>query len=357
MRQETDAAGKVPERFVPQEMKGELVEAEHLTRYWWSARRWPRGGGCSTRAAGWPTASPPPADAGASEVTGVDLAEDVIRAARAEAGERFVRLDRRPDVRSLPFADDAFDLVVLLRGDRARRLARQRPRRAAAGAGAGRRAGDPRRTRHAYVPGNPHHVHEFSTGEFRALLGETFPRVRLLVQHQWLASAVMEESDLVGDGTQDIRAGIAAERALGSETYTVALAGTEPLPEPPPLAVFTDTVEARRWMEHFDEQQTILRDQADYLEGLQAIDAQRRDLQRRLVASETELALALEARRRARARGRAARRPDRGPARRPRARGARARAAGGADRLGVALGELAADAAAARRQGPRRLRR
>ena len=112
--------------------------------------------------------------------------------------------------------------------------------------------------RHRYPPGNPHHVREFSTGEFRALLGETFPRVRLLVQHQWIASAVMEESDLVGDGPQDIRAGIAAERALGSETYTVALAGTEPLPEPPPLAVFTDTVEVRRWMDHFDDQQTIL---------------------------------------------------------------------------------------------------
>ena len=108
----TDLADHVdgtPGRFVPQEMKGELVEAEHLTRYWWSAALAP-GRRVLDAGCGMAYGSLLLADAGAAEVTGVDLAEDVILAARADAGDR-VRL-QPGDVRSLPFEDGAFDLVV-----------------------------------------------------------------------------------------------------------------------------------------------------------------------------------------------------------------------------------------------------
>ena len=47
-----------------------------------------------------------------------------------------------------------------------------------------------------YPTGNPHHVREFTTDEFRALLAEAFREVRLLAQHQWVSSAVFEEREL-----------------------------------------------------------------------------------------------------------------------------------------------------------------
>jgi hypothetical protein len=148
--------------------------------------------------------------------------------------------------------------------------------------------------RDRYPPGNPHHVREFTPDELRALLAESFPEVRLLVQHGWIASAVLTPAEATGGGPGELRATTAADRPPGSETYTLALAGRGPLPEPPPAAVLTDTVELRRWMEHFDEQQRMLADQAAYLDELRALDAERREVRERLVASETELARAQE---------------------------------------------------------------
>jgi chromosome segregation ATPase len=82
----------------------------------------------------------------------------------------------------------------------------------------------------------------------------------------------------------------ATSRVLGSEAYTVALAGAGALPELPPVAALTGTMEPRRWIEHFDEQQELLTKQADYLARLEGLDAERRELRGQLVSAETELA-------------------------------------------------------------------
>lgn len=282
---------QTPERFVPETMREMLVAAEHLARYRWAAGlalgRRVLDAGCGV---GYGSALL--AEAGAEDVVGVDVAAAVVDAARKD--ERPGLSFARADVGHLPFADGSFDLITCFEliehvedaaavlGELARVLA----------PGGVLAISSPNRDR--YPPGNPHHVREFSTGELRALLAETFPEVRLLVQHQWIASAVMEEAHALGDGPGELTATTAAPRTAGSETYTVALAGRGVLPEPPPVAVFTDTVEFRRWIEHFDDQQRILADQVTYLEDLQQLDRERRDLRAQLMASETELARAQE---------------------------------------------------------------
>lgn len=282
---EMDVAA-VPERFVPETMREELLAAEHLARYEWAA--WLASGrrvldaGCGT---GYGAVRL--AEAGASEVVGVDVAAAVVEAARAAEAPGLTF--EQGDIARLPYPDSSFDLVTCFEviehapdpsaalGELSRVLA----------PGGVLAISSPNADR--YPPGNPHHRREFTTHEFKALLAETFASVRLLAQHQWISSAVLELGDL-GPGALAVHTIKATGRRLGTEAYTVALAGTQGLPEPPAAAALTGTLEQRRWLARYDEQQKLLADQAEYLEGLQALDAERRDLRRQLVAAETELA-------------------------------------------------------------------
>jgi 2-polyprenyl-3-methyl-5-hydroxy-6-metoxy-1,4-benzoquinol methylase len=279
-------ASRVPERFVPETMREELLAAEHLARYEWAAALAPGrrvlDAGCGTGYGAIRLA-----EAGAAGVVGVDIAAAVVEAARSADGGA-VSFEQA-DVARLPHADSSFDLVTCFEviehvpdpcavlGELARVLA----------PGGVLAISSP--NAHRYPPGNPHHRREFTTQEFRALLGEAFPSVRLLAQHQWVSSAVLEEGDL-GVGAVTVRTVKATSRALGSEAYTVALAGGGALPELPAVAALTGTSEPRRWNEHFHEQQELLTTQADYLARLEGLDEERRDLRRQLVAAETELA-------------------------------------------------------------------
>src|SRR3954452_3485544 len=100
----------IPERFVPGEAQGELVEAEHLVRYAWAAslarQRRVLDAGCGM---GYGTDMLD--RAGALSAIGVDIADEVVEvpASQAEATNlRFVA----GDIRELPFEDCSFDLVV-----------------------------------------------------------------------------------------------------------------------------------------------------------------------------------------------------------------------------------------------------
>jgi 2-polyprenyl-3-methyl-5-hydroxy-6-metoxy-1,4-benzoquinol methylase len=277
---------EVPERFVPEATQEELIAAEHVARYEWAASLAPGrrvlDAGCGT---GYGAAIL--ADGGAAHVLGVDMAAAVVEAARSRETDR-LGFDQA-DISRLPYADASFDLITCFEviehvpeqsaviGELARVLA----------PGGVLAISSPNADR--YPPGNPHHVREFTTGELRALLAEAFPVVRLLAQHQWVSSAIFEERDL-DPGALSVRSVKTTGRRLGSEAYTVALAGTGVLPEPPATAALTGTVEVRRWLANFESQQQLLADQADYLAGLEELDAERRDLRRQLVAAETELA-------------------------------------------------------------------
>jgi 2-polyprenyl-3-methyl-5-hydroxy-6-metoxy-1,4-benzoquinol methylase len=279
-------ATDVPERFVPESMGGELLAAEHLARYEWAAGLAPGrrvlDAGCGTGYGAEMLAA-----AGAASVVGVDTAAAVVEAARARANERIAF--ERADVARLPHADGSFDLVTCFEviehvPDPGAVLGELRRVLAPDGVLA---VSSPNADR--YAPGNPHHVREFTTSEFRALLAEAFPAVRLLAQHGWISSAVFEERDL-DPGALSVRTVKAEARRLGSETYTVALAGSGALPEPPATAALTGTVEVRRWLEHFEAQQRLLAEQAEYLADLGERDGERLELRRLLASAEAELA-------------------------------------------------------------------
>jgi 2-polyprenyl-3-methyl-5-hydroxy-6-metoxy-1,4-benzoquinol methylase len=276
---------EVPERFEPATMREELLAAEHLARYEWAAALAPGqrvlDAGCGTGYGAHILAA-----AGAAHVTAVDTAGAVIEAARSHETDR-VAFDQA-DIARLSQEDGSFDLITCFEviehvpdpgavlGELARVLA----------PGGVLAISSPNADR--YPMGNPHHVREFTTNEFRALLAEAFREVRLLAQHQWVSSAVFQEREL-NPGALTVRTTKAIGRELGTEAYTVALAGSSTLPEPPAASALTGTVEVKRWLKHFDEQQRMLADQADYLANLQEFDAERRELGIRLISAEAEL--------------------------------------------------------------------
>jgi SAM-dependent methyltransferase len=295
-RMRGDVAGRqneVPERFVPEAMRGELVEAEHLSRYWWAAGlvagRRVLDAGCGT---GYGAAIL--ASAGADDVLGIDIAEAVVEVAGAlqRPGLSFESGDLR-DLARLP--DGAFDVVtcfeVIEHVDDPTAIVTELARVLAPGGVLA--VSSPNRER--YVPGNPHHRRELLPDELRALLEEVLPEVRLLAQHDWIGSAVLDV-DVAAAETTDPLADLLVRKVVarppGSETYTLALAGTGPLPAPPASTVLTDTVELRRWLGHYEAQQAMLAAQRDHLGHLESRLAERQELQLRLVESETELVAA-----------------------------------------------------------------
>jgi SAM-dependent methyltransferase/uncharacterized small protein (DUF1192 family) len=239
----------VPERFVPAVMQGELVDAEHRGRYWWvgslvSGRR-VLDAGCGI---GYGSAIL--AEAGAEEVVGIDIAEDVIEAARAhESAEIHFEVG---DVRELPFDDESFDAVVSFEviehvaehevalGEFARVLR----------SGGIVAVSSPNPA--TYPAGNPHHVRELLPDELQRRLREHFLNVRLFRQAGWITSAVLDDESFTarsGAPLSDITIRKITGRELGSETYAVALASDAPLENPPGVAVLSEPVELRRLAE------------------------------------------------------------------------------------------------------------
>ena len=259
----------------------------------------------------------------------------MVAAARAHAGGRLAF--ERADVARLPYDDGSFDLVTCFEviehvPDPGAVLGELRRVLAPGGVLA---ISSPNAD--SYPPGNPHHVREFTTSEFRALLAEAFPAVRLLAQHQWISSAVLEERDLE-PGALSVRT-VKAERAGSARRPTrsrsrgraaAGAAGRGGAHRDRRGAPLAGALEG---------QQGMLADQADYLADLGQRDRERLEVGRLLASAEAELAGV-----------RAELEITRGGPRR-RARAAPAIHDGARTRAG--LGQLAVHAAAAGREGAR----
>jgi 2-polyprenyl-3-methyl-5-hydroxy-6-metoxy-1,4-benzoquinol methylase len=285
------AAGDgIPERFIPDQMGEGLVAAEHLGRYWWAAQ-FAKGRRVLDAGCGIGYGSNMLAEAGAAEVTGVDVAEPVIEAARMGAASS---VSFQPgDVAALDLPADSFDLVVCFEviehvedtdpvlDELARLLA----------PGGLLVISSPNRDR--YVPGNPHHRFEFTPEELSAALGRRFGQVRLLRQHDWLASGILEDREFAASGAAPLE-GVAVRKLVGhepgAETYTLALASDGELPASLMPLTLTHSMELREWMEHFRAQDRVLREQAEHLKQLETLDKERQELRFRLEQAEAQLA-------------------------------------------------------------------
>jgi SAM-dependent methyltransferase len=167
------------------------------------------------------------AAAGATAVVGADLDEATVEHARSRHGiEAGVA-----DVRELPFEDGAFELVVSFETiehvEEPERALRELAR--VAGVDGLVVISTPNSRR--YLVENEFHAREFDHDEFVDLLEARFPAVRLLYQHNWMTSAVLDEQAMHEQGgARPMPIELAKVRAVepGDELYLVAICGREP---------------------------------------------------------------------------------------------------------------------------------
>ncbi len=274
----------VPERFVPDEMRGQLVEAEHMARYTWAAAL------CSGRrtldvGCGVGYGAELLNRAGAAEVIAIDNSSTALDLARSVVSSGVTC--ELGDARDLPHPDGSFDLVVcfeLIEHVDEQELVLDELARVL------RRDGlllisSPNRNR--YMPGNPHHRHELVRAELQALLDARFSSARIVSQHVMLASVLSWSDAPSFDGA-------AVERMTAPEAddelYLVAMAGSELPSDPGPLVTLGLFTEPRAWLEYIDGQQHHIDNLTRHQRDLAGREADWLEALDRLAKAESELA-------------------------------------------------------------------
>jgi ubiquinone/menaquinone biosynthesis C-methylase UbiE len=280
---------EVPERYVPGLMRGQLVEAEHLGRYLWAgqiaAGKRVLDAGCGM-AYGCRILS----EASASQVDGIDIAPSILDAARPTVPENCHL--QVGDVRSLPFANDAFDLVVcfevLSHVDEPDRVLAELAR--VLSADGVLIVSSPNRER--YPAGNPHHIQELTPAELQTALAPHFGQIRLAPQQSWNAA-------VIGGGGTPGQEPVALEPCrvyatlpveAGSQSYAIAVASNAELPQLDDLAVLAKDLEFRQWLETFENQRRYIDELEFRLAAAEAAAAERAEIRRQLLTSEQQLA-------------------------------------------------------------------
>lgn len=245
------------ERFEQDRLRDELVEAEHLARYHWAANAvrdldvldlgCGTGYGCALLVE----------TGGARRCLGVDIAQEAVNQATERYGHQDQLQFSVADAAALPFDDDSFDVVTCF--ETIEHLEEQQ--RAVAEARRVLRPGGmlllSSPNRGEYPPGNPFHVRELTADELEQMLTGSFPHVRLLRQHNWLASAILDDQAFSSKGA-DSPLGVEVrklqERLPGRELYTIAVCSDAPVELPPgSLLLLTHGLEVRRWLDQIEE--------------------------------------------------------------------------------------------------------
>jgi SAM-dependent methyltransferase len=282
-----------PERAMPEQMAGSLMESEHRGRYLWAAQlaegREVLDAGCGT---GYGTAIL--AAAGARRVVGVDVSKDAIEYARSSTAPAPVSEFSLGSIHELPFEDSTFDLAVcfeVIEHVDDQDLAISELRRILRPTGVLVMSSP---NRNVYPPGNPHHTHEYVPEELELALASQFKNVRLYRQSPWLAAAIFgdEQSRSVGlDAEMSIRVIKAGAVEPGREVFTIALASNGDLPTLDPLALVGEPFEVRWWEEQL-AQANSQRKATDekYERAREEFDRRHIEFARTLLDVETDLA-------------------------------------------------------------------
>lgn len=224
----TPEDGAPEERFLPEAMRDQLIEAEHHARYRFAAAM-VRGkrvldAGCG---AGWGCQIL--LDHGAASIDGVDIDEGAVRESRVRCPTgTFIRAD----LTDLPYLEERFDMITCfeaiehvenpLRGlDEFRRVL-------APGGIVLVSSPNP----DVYPAGNPFHIHEFRPRDLLATMRDRFEYANLWRQHNLIASALHRDGAAPTDSPGSHH-GVAVLADLGAErdVYSLVIASESPLPE------------------------------------------------------------------------------------------------------------------------------
>lgn len=275
-----------PERFDPAESAGTLMDAEHRCRYWWAAQL-ASGRDVLDAACGTGYGTLILAEAGASSVAGIDLSDDAVGIAQERLGDRGTV--RQGDVRELPFDDDSFDLIVCFETI-------EHVEDGAAAVAEFRRVLRPdglliisSPNPGIYPEGNEHHVHEYSPGELKELVGAAFPEAVEHVQHPWLASAIRpSDASRAGQAGPEVRE--ISELAPGQQTYTILVTGTGTVPVQPALVTLGEAFEVSWWDQQLkSSEEYFTRELTASLERERAAGQRLNEANGRVVAASEEL--------------------------------------------------------------------
>lgn len=260
-----------PDRFVPEQGQGQLIEVEQVSRYLWAAQaatgRLVLDAGCGTG-----YGSRLLAAGGAREVIGIDHARTVLDVAADEMPES-VRL-QIGDLRKLEFEEDKFELIVCFEvleyvedpltvlDELVRVLS----------TGGLLLISSPNRGLHQ--PGNPYHLNEFTPAELEGALAAKLGHVQLLQQHDYVLSALISDAadrHEEGEPSEDDLAlrKLGADRP-GGAIYTIAAASDAALPLMRDLAAMGGTTSLREWLSVLDTQSAAIAEAGHQIGDLQA---------------------------------------------------------------------------------------
>ena len=258
-----------PDRLVPETVQGQLIEVEQVSRYLWAAQaataRLVLDAGCGTG-----YGSRLLADGGAREVVGVDIARAVLDVAAGGMPES-VRL-QTADLRRLEFEDDKFELIVcfevLEHVDDPLTVMNELVR--VLSPGGLLLVSSPNRGLHQ--PGNPYHLNEFTPTALESALTARLNHVRLLRQHDYVASALLSDA-ADRQEHRETREGDLTVRKLdldspGEAIYTVAVASDAELPVMRDLAGMAGTISLREWLSILDTQATAIAERNHQIDEL-----------------------------------------------------------------------------------------
>jgi SAM-dependent methyltransferase len=271
------------EGFGSAEMHGQFVEAEHMARYWW-ATAFCQGRRVLDVGCGVGYGAGLLKRAGATEVVTIHQSQAVVEVARQGVPDGVIC--EVADVRSLPYKDDFFDLIVCfetIEHALERNLALDQLARVLRPDGLLLMSSP---NRFHYGPGNSNRHHEYGPSQLGAALESRFPAVRSVSQYAMLASVVGLPGELSLNGARVKRL---VEPGDEDEICTLAMAGNE-LPVCPPTVALTQFLEIRQWLERFQAQERVLKEQATELQGLEALRRERLETLELLAQREQALA-------------------------------------------------------------------
>ncbi len=141
--------------------------------------------------------------------------------------------------------------------------------------------------RDRYVPGNPHHRHEFTRTELQGALEARFAAVQIISQHVMLASVISRPSAALAG---DLCVERIVEPSEDDEIYLLGMAGSELPRAAEPIVALTRFTDVRRWLAHIDAQKKHIDGQAERLRELDHEGDERRQVLAQLAQREQEMA-------------------------------------------------------------------